>query len=99
MSSDAERAHTGEMTRTHPVRSTLIAVLTTGVIGTATVALDAMTAKDAGPAPAPVVHAPVLELVPAPLNCLLTTGFALSCLGVPQSRGGSVPMLVDIEYP
>lgn len=82
MSSDAEPDHTGEMTRTHPVRSTVIAVLT---IGTVTAALDAMTAKDAGPAPAPVVQAPVLELVPAPLDCLLTTGFALPCLGVSHS--------------
>ncbi|MBU3060817.1 hypothetical protein KO481_04665 [Nocardia sp. NEAU-G5] len=73
------------MTRTHPVRSTMIAVLTTGVIGTATAALDVMTAKDAGPAPAPIVHAPVLELVPAPLDCLLTSGFALSCLGGSRS--------------
>ncbi len=68
------------MTRTHPVRSIAIAVLTTGVIGTATVALDAATARDAGPAPEPVAHAPVLELFPAPLDCLLTTGFALFCL-------------------
>jgi|GEM_PF-5372465 len=73
------------MTRTHPVRRTVIAVVITGVIGTATAGLDALTAMDAGPAPGPVVKAPVFDMLPHPLDCLLTTGFALFCLGLPLS--------------
>ncbi|NKY88370.1 hypothetical protein [Nocardia veterana] len=39
------------------------------------------TASPAGPAAA----VSLLDLVPNPLNCLLSTGFAMFCLGLPLS--------------
>lgn len=73
------------MSRTRPGRRTVIPVLVIAVIVIATLGLDLLTAKDAGPAPGPVASSPMLGLVPSPLKCLVTTGFALSCVGLSLS--------------
>ncbi|WP_068027808.1 hypothetical protein [Nocardia mexicana] len=73
------------MKRTDLVRRTALAVLATGAVGAATVVPAA--AAPAVPAPAPPSAPAVspLDVLPTPLNCLLTTGFAVFCLGVPLS--------------
>ncbi|WP_280266433.1 hypothetical protein [Nocardia wallacei] len=71
------------MKRTDLVRRTALAVLATGAVGAATVVPAAAEAPAPAPPSAPAVSP--LDVLPTPLNCLLTTGFAVFCLGVPLS--------------
>ncbi|MBF6172873.1 hypothetical protein [Nocardia blacklockiae] len=82
------------MKRTELVRRIALAVLATGAVGAATTlpaaAADSATAEVAPAAavatdPAPIAPSGLLDVLPNPLNCLLTTGFAVFCLGVPLS--------------
>ncbi|WP_216901728.1 hypothetical protein [Nocardia alni] len=68
------------MPRTETKRRTKVAVLVTMSIAIITLTLDLLTAMDAGPAPEPLTHSGVLQLIPNPVACLLETGFALGCL-------------------
>ncbi|WP_067896486.1 hypothetical protein [Nocardia vaccinii] len=68
------------MSRTSPVQRRVVVMLAIAVIGLATVALDVVTAMDAGPAPEPVTRSRLVDGLPGPVGCLVTTGFSLSCL-------------------
>ncbi|MBB5914412.1 hypothetical protein BJY24_003279 [Nocardia transvalensis] len=72
------------MKRTHLTRRAALTVLATGAIGAAIVT---PAAAEVPAATTPTMAAPVslLDLLPNPLNCLLSTGFAAFCLGVPLS--------------
>ncbi|MFF3571700.1 hypothetical protein [Nocardia jiangxiensis] len=68
------------MSRTYPVQRRVVVMLVVGVIGLATVTLDVITAMDAGPAPEPVTRSRLVDGLPGPMSCLVTTGFSLTCL-------------------
>jgi hypothetical protein len=68
------------MSRTDPARRRVIVLLAVGIIGLSTVTLDVVTAMDAGPAPEPVTHSRLVDGLPGPVSCLVTTGFSLSCM-------------------
>ena len=82
--------NTGDMSRTYPVqrgvakrrvaKRRVVVMLVVGIIGLATVVLDVATAMDAGPAPEPVTRSHLVDGLPGPLNCMVTTGFSLACL-------------------
>ncbi|WP_225731599.1 MULTISPECIES: hypothetical protein [unclassified Nocardia] len=73
------------MKSTAHVRKYLIGVVAAGLLGAACAA-PAAADPVAGPARSPVVYlappAPLLHVLPAPLDCLFTTGFALWCVGI-----------------
>ncbi|MQY18249.1 hypothetical protein [Nocardia macrotermitis] len=68
------------MSRTYPVQRRVVVMVAVGVIGLATVGLDVLTVMDAGPAPEPVTRSRLVDGLPGPVSCLVSTGFALSCL-------------------
>ncbi|MFI9510646.1 hypothetical protein [Nocardia sp. NPDC052566] len=72
------------------IKGILAGVVAGGLIGAAAVAPAA--AAPAAEAPVPVTPvliatppAPLLHLLPPPLDCLVTTGWALFCLGITSS--------------
>ncbi|WP_460701106.1 hypothetical protein [Nocardia thraciensis] len=73
------------MKRTDLVRRTALAVLATGSVGAAAVVPAAAAPVVPAPAPPSAPAVSPLDVLPTPLNCLLTTGFAVFCLGVPLS--------------
>ncbi len=71
------------MKRTDLVKRIALTAAATGAVGAATVVpAAAAPVESATAAPAP---ASLLDVLPNPLNCLLSTGFAVFCLGVPLS--------------
>ncbi|WP_067674703.1 hypothetical protein [Nocardia miyunensis] len=68
------------MPRTYPVQRRVVVTLAVAIIALVTVALDVLTAMDAGPAPEPVTHSRLVDGLPGPVSCLVSTGFSLSCL-------------------
>ncbi|WP_187685486.1 hypothetical protein [Nocardia wallacei] len=72
------------MKRTDLVKRIALTVAATGAVGAATV-VPATAAPLESAAVAPPAPASLLDVLPDPLNCLLTTGFAVFCLGVPLS--------------
>ncbi|WP_405134511.1 hypothetical protein [Nocardia sp. NBC_01388] len=75
------------MTRTDLVKRTAFAVLATGFFGAAVVTPAAAAPLAAAPsAPqSPVFGTSWQDLLPPPLDCLISTGWAAFCLGVPLS--------------
>ncbi|MEU2035998.1 hypothetical protein [Nocardia amamiensis] len=71
------------------VRRTLFGAVTACVIGVTTAVPVAASTETATAPPLPVLPAfaatppaPLLHALPAPLACLVTTGFAAFCLGI-----------------
>ncbi|WP_157172427.1 hypothetical protein [Nocardia pneumoniae] len=72
-----------------PVRRTLFGAVAAGVIGITAAVPAAASAETVSAPPVPVLPAfaatppaPLLHALPAPLACLVTTGFAAFCLGI-----------------
>ncbi|WP_024801978.1 hypothetical protein [Nocardia sp. BMG51109] len=82
------------MKRTDLARRAARTVLAAGVVGSAAVGsavdgsaagfVSASPAVESASAPA-VAESALLDVLPNPLNCLLTTGWAVFCLGIPLS--------------
>ncbi|MFD6158507.1 hypothetical protein ACFWF7_39805 [Nocardia sp. NPDC060256] len=78
------------MKPTVTVKRTLLGAAAAGMIGAATVAPAVAAPAEVSPAPPTAVvpvlietpPAPLLHALPAPLACLVTTGFALWCIGI-----------------
>ncbi|MFE9578868.1 hypothetical protein ACFYO1_20975 [Nocardia sp. NPDC006044] len=77
------------MKPTVTLQRTLLGAAAVGMIGAATVAPAVAAPAEVSPAPPTVTPvlvqtppSPLLHALPAPLACLVTTGFALWCIGI-----------------
>ncbi|MGY2055642.1 hypothetical protein [Nocardia gipuzkoensis] len=71
------------------VQRTLFGAVAAGVVGAAALAPATASAEAVAAEPVPVTPvfaaappAPLLHALPTPLACLVTTGFAMFCLGI-----------------